>query len=221
MSVRGLAKALRSHPEHRHLRGTSDSGVRHYVEEAVLNPRMDLIRAMADVLGVRWQKLAYDEGGWTAHQEKARIRAARIKAEASPPREDLQSSRLKDAVFKAMDLPVPKVTIGGTEDSEDFGVLHGVAAAPLPPWIAPLAELWLRLVSADFAAGVVVVDVDLEANIGKALRAPLDALGIDPSRMREAGSLTHYILAMLPALLMLAGERARQGLENKKEIDNA
>lgn len=70
MSVRQLAGAVRE--RYPGLRGTSDGGVRQYVDGNVRNPRVELLRAFADVLGVRWQKIAHNEGAWTAEREELR-----------------------------------------------------------------------------------------------------------------------------------------------------
>jgi transcriptional regulator with XRE-family HTH domain len=72
MSVRQLARAVADkYPD---LRGASYAGVRQYVEGNVRSPRVELLRAMADVLGVRPEWLAHNDGAMTAAEEEARKR---------------------------------------------------------------------------------------------------------------------------------------------------
>lgn len=74
MSVRGLHRAVEERfPD---LRGTSYGGIRQYAEGNVRNPRIELLRALADVLGVRADWLAFGEGPMT-EREAARMRAQR------------------------------------------------------------------------------------------------------------------------------------------------
>lgn len=54
-----------------HLRGTSYGGVREYLEGNVMNPRTDLLHAMADVLGVRREWLSEGLGARTVAEEAA------------------------------------------------------------------------------------------------------------------------------------------------------
>jgi hypothetical protein len=64
LSARGLAGELAA--EHPRLnRGKSYGGVRAYIDGRVRNPRMDLLRAIADTLRIRWQWLAYADGPMT------------------------------------------------------------------------------------------------------------------------------------------------------------
>jgi transcriptional regulator with XRE-family HTH domain len=73
MALRPLADAIRErHPD---LRGSSYGGIRSYVEGRVLNPRVELLRAIAGVLGVRPEWLAFDDGEMTLEDEVARATA--------------------------------------------------------------------------------------------------------------------------------------------------
>lgn len=73
MSIRAFAEELGGEDgQYPHLRGTSYGGVRQYVEGAVTHPRVELLRAMADVLGVRGDWLAFDEGPMTDAEERGR-----------------------------------------------------------------------------------------------------------------------------------------------------
>lgn len=63
MGARPLAKELqRRFPG---MRGTSYGGVRQYAEGKVISPRIELLRALADVLEVRADWLAFGEGEMT------------------------------------------------------------------------------------------------------------------------------------------------------------
>ena len=73
-----------------------------------------------------------------------------------------------------------------------------------PFWVPPIGELWMQLLASPGKTK------DPEAMIGNAFEGPLRALGVDPVVMSESGRFGHYVLAMLPALLTLAEERARQ-----------
>lgn len=68
MSARALARAL----EGSGIRGTSYGGVRQYVEGKVRNPRVELLRAFADQLGVRGDWLAFGEGEPTEAAQRRR-----------------------------------------------------------------------------------------------------------------------------------------------------
>lgn len=208
MSTRGLGKALRA--RYPGLRGTSDSGVQHYVGgKNFHNPRLELLRAMADVLGVRWQWLAYGpkEGAPTEPEEQARQQALRIEEAGLPPKEDAQAARLLKAVYSALKLPGP--TLGIEEEPGVTGIIHGPQAERPPVWLAPLGAVLFHLLTADIAAGYRQVETRLEKEIGKALAAPLQSLGIVPAEM-DRGELDAYVLGMIPVLLRLARERETQ-----------
>ena len=83
MSVRALHKQMeRRYPD---LRGTSYGGIRQYAEGKVRNPRIDLLRAIADVLEVRGDWLAFDEGAMTEEEERRRQAKQEAGGEESPP----------------------------------------------------------------------------------------------------------------------------------------
>ncbi|MEX1258202.1 MAG: hypothetical protein WEG36_11345 [Gemmatimonadota bacterium] len=68
MSVRALTKAM--HDQYEGLRGTSYGGIRQYAEDKVRSPRIELLRAIADVLGIRWEWLAFNEGKMTEKEQQ-------------------------------------------------------------------------------------------------------------------------------------------------------
>jgi transcriptional regulator with XRE-family HTH domain len=70
MSVRALAELVGQ--RFGELRGASYGGIRQYAEGKVRHPRIDLLRAIAEVLGVRSDWLAFGEGSMTEDEEQAR-----------------------------------------------------------------------------------------------------------------------------------------------------
>lgn len=68
MSVRALASELAE--RFPNIRGTSYGGVRVYAEGGVKNPRTELLRAMAQVLEVRSEWLAFGEGAMTEEAQR-------------------------------------------------------------------------------------------------------------------------------------------------------
>jgi transcriptional regulator with XRE-family HTH domain len=69
-SVRGLASRVED--QHGDVRGASYGGVRQYHAGAIGTPRLELLQAIADVLDVRWEWLAYGEGEMTEEEERRR-----------------------------------------------------------------------------------------------------------------------------------------------------
>jgi hypothetical protein len=203
MSVRRLADGLgRQYPK---LRGTSYGGVRQYAENKVKRPRVELLRAMADMLGVRGDWLAFGDGEPTEHLDYWR-RAARSLAESgmTPEKGAPPAERLRDAVREALGRQSP------------YG---GQVEESMPPWVPMLSPVWFELVNADAKArpagvGVTLEDVtNLERAIGEALAAPLRAIRVDAASLTER-DLTRYVVSMIPALLSVAARR-------KVHIDDA
>ena len=85
MTVREFARALQRRDPDNRVRGKSASGVRHYVDGEVLNPRLSLLQLMAAELDVRWEKLAYGEGEWTEAEEETRIKEESYSSSAIDP----------------------------------------------------------------------------------------------------------------------------------------
>jgi hypothetical protein len=186
MSLRGLGNLMEgAYPD---LRGATYSGVRQYAEGNIkVRPRVDLLRAIAEVLQVRWQWLAYGNGEMTASREELRVE--RAAAAAATSLETHLAFILKDAVVGAF----------GTENYSSG------RTDQIPYWVAPLGEVWMQLLDSPGPTK------EPEAMIGAALLAPLRAFGVDPVALAEEGNgMGHYVLAMLPALLLAAAERRRQ-----------
>lgn len=192
MSVRAFAGLMgagggQARPD---LRGTSYGGVRSYVEGRVRNPRMDLLRAMAQELGVRWQWLAHGEGEMTHEEEEARIQSSGLAAVRD--REQVlweQAFEIKAGVSCAL------------LDMDHDGLVQreGKRIIDIPHWVAPAAEVCRRL---RINPG----------QVGEALRAPLAALGVQPADLSH-DELSDYIFGMTPVLLSLASHTPTPGEE--------
>lgn len=82
MSIRALGKELEERfPD---VRGATYSSLRAYASEGgVRHPRIDVLRAVGEILGVRWEKLAFNEGAWTEEEEAFRVTAPREASNAA------------------------------------------------------------------------------------------------------------------------------------------
>lgn len=202
MSVRGLAKALQDRfPD---LRGTSYGGVRQYAEGNVANPRIDLLRAMADVLGVRWQKIAYDEGALTEVQQRAEEAAAAIGggAEARQAMDERLNSLLIELLpvmgdALAHSWEVVGHLLGAHISQTDTGTrLYGPAMADWMTKANPSRE-----------------DLDVEEavrtkglrEVAQAISAPAEALHLPLAKL-TADQLDLYLTALAPALRVLLAD---------------
>lgn len=176
--------------------GSKYSNVQRYVAgKGKSAPPLEWIEGAARTLGVRAAWLAFEDGAMTAAEEAQWAEAADASRAAAPAVEDLLAPRLRRRVLEGIGLPPWDVERG---------------ASLVPSWVAPLAEVWLRLVGAEAPHP--------EAAIGRALRGPIEALGIDVEEL-EAPELADYVLAMVPALLVLADERGRQGRAFSSYVD--
>jgi transcriptional regulator with XRE-family HTH domain len=210
MSVRALAREMAErYPD---LRGTSYGGIRQYAEGKVRNPRMELLRAIAGVLGIRaeWLTFGPEEGGEMTQEAERERREV-----------DLVSGAVAGVVPEGWDATseVPPGGWSSITHEEGFkhwrralevrnGVLKGFRGSErgvhimpgqyMPPWVAPVMDVCRRL------------DTDPET-AGNALRAPLEALGVRPS------DRDHYITSMIPVLLNLAKDS--KGTDNPTKED--
>jgi len=151
------------------------------------------LREAAVVLHVRPEWLMAGSGQPT----EALAQAARVSERAAIFTE---AHRVRNAVLTALSLPVPAPR----------RTVHGVRGAEVPPWVAPVGVLVERFMTADMVPGrVSVVSATLERDVGRAIAAPLRALGVSATTLRDAGTLSDYILTIAPALLVLAAERRR------------
>lgn len=194
ISVRALHKALeKGFPN---LRGTSYGGVRHYAEGKVTAPRVELLRAMADVLEVRPDWLAFGEGEMTEAMERARG----SEPEAEPSRDswwDLIREGVRD----------------GFGEGADW--LMGIQPDRIGPRALIISRTW-RVVSfspvgeAMAPPGMAPGPRQVAEAIGRALRAPLDALGIDPTGPLPDDEYDEYVMAVCSGLRRLSRVSTKQ-----------
>jgi hypothetical protein len=214
--IRGDRKAfqrlMRQRMGRESAQGTSYPAVLGYFAGKV-SPSIEWLNVAADFLGVRAAWLAYGEGAMTdaeraEREEQARRFEAAI-ARAEGGREWKDALAFVWNVRLALGVPFPETASGvrlpapdsaGThqlDPNEMRAVLTAWArahnASIIPLWYAPLAEAARRL------------RIDAGA-AGRALRGPLDALGIAAADLSD-DALADYIVAMIPALLMLAAHR--------------
>lgn len=176
MSRRALGAALRD--AYPNLRGTSDSGVRHYVDGEVRNPRTELLRAMADALGVRGDWLAFDQGSMT-------------QAEQDVGAEPDQLTERRTAIAGAL-----ATGILGAEPEDLDDAFGGRVWSQLIGWWSS-ARPW-RLNQADDSTSADERnerDLALAREVGAAAVAPLHALGLDPSQLSVADMETYLRMA--------------------------
>lgn len=196
MTVYGVHQQLKRDPRLRGLRGTSATGVRSYFVEDPKppeQPRLELLRAFATVLGVRYEWLAFGAGERTEKEQEA--------ADAA-------------AAASVMDMEAGGVT---PRESVDMAasMLHAIAEGagtidgPRARMPASVIAAWGRRRFAYYkAAGkgegeVVVRDDAIAREIGTALVAPLKALGLTPRDLTEA-EFQNFTLAMVAALVPIA-----------------
>jgi hypothetical protein len=232
-SVRGLAEALKGHPQHKHVRGATYGGVRQYAEGSVRSPRVELLKAMAEVLGVRADWLAYDRGPMTEDEAHARSRVGEVsdataaQTQGSPITPELKNAlRFKFDVLRGLGFSTPEEPEMPPErepayrmtPEESSELLDSwakrVNLGHVPHWVAPLAEVQRRYKEPELNP----------ESIGSALRGPLDALGIDISsglapEFRVRDWLNDYITAMTPVLLSLAAAPRPERLHNEERRD--
>ena len=110
MSVRKLAEEMSS--RYKHLRGSSYGGIRQYVEGKIESPRGELLQAMADVLGVRPEWLAFNKGLMTEREEQAQKALKRAKSREEGSEIALWQERY-DALRAGVERPSPLWNVGG------------------------------------------------------------------------------------------------------------
>ena len=110
MSVRKLAEEMRG--RYMHLRGSSYGGIRQYVEGKIESPRVDLLEAIADVLGVRPEWLTFNDGPMTKRQEQAQKVRKRTKAQEERGEFEPWQERY-DSMLVGMKRPLPLWGVAG------------------------------------------------------------------------------------------------------------
>ena len=183
MSVRALAAELaEQYPD---VRGTSYGGVRSYAEDRVQNPRIELLRAMAEVLGVRGDWLAFGEG------ERTEIEQA-----ATAP--ELEAAAETERRFSMAEEALQRIAEGAGPAGDRFLDAGLARVNVLTTWRRLLRDMWGR--ERPFQ---VQGRAELEEALGRALVAPLEALRMDPATLSAEG-LTEYVSAVAGALRTLS-----------------
>lgn len=189
MGVRQLARAVAdAHPD---LRGASYGGVRQYVEGNIRNPRGELLRAMADALGVRPEWLAFNEGAMTAAEEVAR------KEPAIAP-EPGQVERTRAAVFAAFGAETASLRAVGVSATERM-VLPAVEE--VAQWLGRTG-LNLPLEDIEGEQPGHARYVEAARLLGRAVMAPLSILQLEPEYWTQ-GAKAQYAAHMLATLATL------------------
>lgn len=177
-SVKSLQKSLKQ----RGVRGSSYGSMYNYLD-GTSEPPLELLLACSEILGVSRAYLVEGLGEPTDAHEKA---AAAIEA-ASTDLHDVLAPRLKRSVLRGLGLPDHLVRRGGDH---------------VPGWVAPIAEVWIRLIEAGAS--------DPEPIIATTLRAPLEAMGLDVEELYDHDRLSEYLFRSVPLLLDLTAEKRRQ-----------
>jgi hypothetical protein len=190
MSVRGLAAAMGE--RFPRLRGTSYGGIRQYAEGVVRHPRVELLRAIAAVVGVRGDWLAFDEGGMTEAEELAK---------QQPPLtpEPGQVERTRAAVFAAFDEETSRLRAFGIGATERF-VLPAVTE--VAEWIGP-GGLDLPIEEVENEQPGHGRYVEAARMLGRAVMAPLETMRLEPEYWTQGAKAT-YLATMIPMLTTLA-----------------
>jgi transcriptional regulator with XRE-family HTH domain len=180
MSVRQLARTVaKRHPD---VPGRSYAGVRQYVEGNVRTPRIKLLQAMAEVLGVRYEWLAFNDGPMT----EAAAEASRRPALSRSP-EQLQRTRA--AVFKAFRREADALLPIGLESGERV--------------ILPAVEAVVNKMANESGDEPRKDDyITAGRLLGHAAMAPLRILGLAPEYW-TAGAKLQYLAHTLPTLATL------------------
>jgi hypothetical protein len=154
MSIRQLGATMADRfPD---MRGATYGGVRQYAAGNIANPRMDLLRALADVLEVRQDWLAYGDGEMTERAEQ--IARAELDAAVS------QSNFAEETIKAITDAAVEGFGPGG----------KGLGRA------TDLATLIMLLMRYDL---LLSEGVEVGRRFGEALASLLRVFWIDPTKM--------------------------------------
>lgn len=204
MSVRGLQKELEKRfPD---LRGTSYGGVRLYTEDNnVRNPRVELLRAFAEVLEVRADWLAFDEGEMTeAEQAAADLVAPESWVMKADPR-----TGFDQGMIEALADELPRVKGGLVRTIHRIvGLLEEMPATVLLDTAPEAIETLLGGgVRERHAMERHLKEGGLRA-VARAIRAPADVLGIDLDEIPE-DDFALYVDSMAVTLSVLATGRRR------------
>jgi transcriptional regulator with XRE-family HTH domain len=157
MSVRQLGEALGA--RHPGRRGFTYGGIRQYLANKVKNPRLDVLRAAADELGVRPEWLAFDDGEMTVEREAAQYLSPALKdwfAEGESGKDvlpgtvarfgDLPDAALH-AAWKTLTERHARDQLAGVVEVEGFGPMlraHALYRQTIDAVFAPLNALDMK-----------------------------------------------------------------------------
>jgi transcriptional regulator with XRE-family HTH domain len=194
MGIRQLGRALEAaHPD---LRGASYAGVRQYVEGKVRSPRVELLRAMAAVLGVRHEWLAFDEGAMTE-----------VEAEAERTRRELDPGQVGE-MWEAAFGELNREARGLWPRKPAFHLQATSALHVLAEWLGP-SGLNVSLEEEDGKLPEHARYVEAGRLLGRALWAPIEALGLHPSSWGQQAQ-THYFVTATATLAALVATQLDQ-----------
>jgi len=162
-------------------------------------PPVTYLQAVARAFGVSPQWLLLGRGDPMAKREAADPTTGARETE----------ERLEHTVHDAarrLEAAVNTGEVSGPGTSE----LARVQEGDFPFWLAPLAELQLRLWVGEIDEDPMTPATDHHRLIAQAVRAPLEAWGIDARPMQEEGMWGNYVSAITPALFILAEARSSQ-----------
>ena len=219
--LRGRADELRARKEPK-LVGTSLSSVNDYIADKA-EPSLRLLREAATLLRVRPVWLICNHG---PPRESPPEHPDDSNRAGSDPAPDVALT-LINSVLKAIGAS-PAVTRRGPGPVEDEGDVKLPLRSELedvPPWVGPLLEVRGRLREMDALLDPVgamtahrlgdhSAEESIREGLDLAIGGPMRAWAVDPERLSQE-VLTDYIVAMAPALLLLANERNRQRLEDQ------
>ena len=201
--------------------GTSLSSVNAYVADEA-EPSIRFLQEAAEVLRVRRAWLICNHG---PPKETPRQDLDDPNRAGSDPAPDVALT-LMNSVLKAIGAS-PAITRRGPDRIEDEGDIKLPLRSELedlPGWVGPLVEVRGRLREMDILLDPIgeitahrlgdhSAEEAVREGMGLAIGGPLRAWDVDPAQMSRR-VLTDYIIAMAPALLLLANERNRQRQED-------
>ena len=222
MSVRRLAREMGSKDgPYEHLRGTSYGGIRQYVEGKITKPRVELLRAMADVLEVSPDWLAFNKGPMTEAGKRTR-RALEAPAQEWDWQEAIQvvQEEFGDGDDRIAEDPLVRMVVLGSWARLMSGRLH----PRLPP--DDFEEIPLSGIAAVLAGYMRIPKDPAERRtlssvgrfIGQALRAPFNHLTLRPDDLSDDEFLD-YVTSICQGLYRLADAQRRRGADPHHATD--
>lgn len=215
LSVRELARRIQA--KYPLLRGSSYGGVRQYVEGSVRNPRIELLRAMADVLRVRPDWLSFDNGAMTEQQEAVRRAQEGAGDEQEPNwRSDLMivQDTFGETQGRLVNDPVIRMVVLGA-----WGRLLKEGLYPQPQ-VSGIGGLLGGYGEAESSDAAPTSFHDVGTYLGQALRAPFLRLQLHPDDLTDEEMLD-YVTMICQGLGRLAdAQRRNSGRDIRLQTDS-